>query len=195
MLNIAGPEYDYAQVVFAVLQECEHRRRSFADDEFESRTLECASEKLATIKKSYDEFSGSASYWEGLQKEVMTVIVPQYITTAHDITQRERRGYGVWRGGDVLARFVFALIGLTIGGIIIELPFIPIFERMFAFVLTFFGFIYPELVRFMYERRHTRVLNQLVTASAQYQESARIHYMTTDDITRALSPGEQKRID
>jgi hypothetical protein len=195
MLNIAGPEYDYAQVVFAVLQECEHRRRSFDDDEFESRTLECAREKLASVKKAYDEFSGSATYWDGLQKEVMSVVVPQYIVSAREITQRERRGFGVWRNGDVLARAVFALIGLTIGGIIIELPFIPIFERMFAFALTFLGFIYPELVRFMYERRHTRALNRLITTSAKYQENARIQYMTTDEITRALAPGEPKRID
>ena len=28
MLNLAGREYDFGPVLFAVLQECEHRRRS-----------------------------------------------------------------------------------------------------------------------------------------------------------------------
>ena len=32
-LNIAGPEYDFGQVLYAVLQECEHRRRSLTDPE------------------------------------------------------------------------------------------------------------------------------------------------------------------
>lgn len=193
MLNIAGPDYDYAQVVFTVLQECEHRRRSFAEDEFEERILECARQKLVKVKSAYDEFGGSASYWDALQNEVLTVAVPQYIPTAREMTQRERNGFGVWRNGDVAARFTFALICLLIGSVIVALPFIPIFERMFAFALTFAGFIYPDLVRFMYERRHARALNALVNASASYQQTAGIHYMTTDDISSSFVPTVSSR--
>ena len=64
-LNIAGPEYDFGSVVFVVLEECEHRRRGFDDDEAEcSELLRVARGKLAKIKKAYDEFGGVARVLE-----------------------------------------------------------------------------------------------------------------------------------
>jgi hypothetical protein len=194
MLNIAGAEYDYAQVVYVVLQECEHRRRSFEAESFEAEVRACATEKLAEIKAAYDEFGGSATYWEALEKEVDDVVLPQYIAAAQSITESERGNFGIWRGGDLGARFAFALAGLVIGSIIIALPFIPIFEEMFAFALTAAGFLYPDLKRFMFERRYTKVLNRLVADSARYQENSQLHYMTTQDIKKAFEPGDSRRL-
>lgn len=194
MLNIAGAEYDYAQVVYVVLQECEHHRRSFDDASFDAEIRTCATEKLAEIKAAYDEFGGSVDYWEALEKEVDEVVLPQFVAAAREITDQERNSFGIWRGGDLGARFTFALAGLFIGSIIISLPFIPIFEDMFAFALTAVGFLYPDLKRFMHERRYTKVLNRLVADSARYQENAHLHYMTSDDIMKAFEPGDSRRL-
>lgn len=194
MLNIAGAEYDYAQVVYVVLQECEHRRRSFEEESFDAEVRACAAEKLAEIKAVYDESGGSAVYWEALEKEVDEVVLPQYIEAARAITEQERNSFGIWRGGDLGARFAFALAGLVIGGIIVKLPFIPIYEDMFAFALTAAGFLYPDLIRFMHERRYMKVLNRIVADSARYQENARLHYMTTQDIKKAFEPGDTRRL-
>jgi hypothetical protein len=194
MLNIAGADYDYAQVVYVVLQECEHHRRSFEESSFDTEARTCATGKLAEIKGAYDESGGSAVYWETLEKEVDEVVLPQYIAAARDITEMERNTFGIWRGGDLGARFAFALAGLLIGSIIIALPFIPIAEDMFAFALTAAGFLYPDLKRFMHERRYMKVLNRLVADSARYQENARLHYMTTHDIRKAFEPGDSRRL-
>ncbi|HXA15763.1 MAG TPA: hypothetical protein VN380_02130 [Thermoanaerobaculia bacterium] len=194
MLNIAGAEYDYAQVVYVVLQECEHRRRSFEEESFEAEVRACGAEKLAEIKAVYDESGGSAVYWEALEKEVDEVVLPQYIEAARSITEQERNSFGIWRGGDLGARFAFALAGLLIGSIIVKLPFIPIAEDMFAFALTAAGFLYPDIKRFMHERRYMKVLNRIVADSARYQENARLHYMTTQDIKKAFEPGETRRL-
>ena len=188
MLNIAGPEYDCAQVVFAVLQECEHRRRGLDNATFEAEIEAHADAKLAQIRRAYDEFGGSASYWEALEPEVHEVVLPQYIAGARRMNALEQSSFDVWREGDLAARLVFALIGLMIGSIIIALPFVPIFEEMFAFVLTATGFVYPDLKRLALERRHSRFLNRLVTDSSRYQEDARLHYMTSEDIRDSLQP-------
>jgi hypothetical protein len=190
MLNIAGPEYDLGSVVFVVLEECEHRRRGFDDDELEDQLLAMARTKLARIKAAYDEFGGSPVYWSTVETEVLQTAVPQYIEAARILNAQERNAFGVWRGGDPLARFAFALAGLTIGGIIIELPFIPIFEMAFAFALGAAGLLYPEIKRFTHERRHTRVLNRLVADAVRYQNNARLHYMTTKDIRESFTAGE-----
>ncbi|MEA2327285.1 MAG: hypothetical protein QOE68_2244 [Thermoanaerobaculia bacterium] len=194
MLNIAGPEYDYAQVVYVVLQECEHHRRSFEESTFEAEVRTCATEKLAEVKRAYDEFGGSATYWETLEKEVDEVVLPQYVAAAQSMNELEADNFHIWRGGDLSARFVFALAGLIIGSIIILLPFIPIYEDMFAFALTAVGFLYPDLKRFMTERRYMKALNRLVTDSAKYQENSRLHYMTSQDIQKAFEPNDPRRL-
>lgn len=188
MLNIAGPEYDCAQVVFALLQDCEHRRRSLDNATFEEEIEAHAKAKLAQIKRSYDEFGGSAQYWEALEQEVEEVVMPQYIAAARKMNALEQSSFDVWREGDVAARLVFALIGLMVGSIIIALPFVPIFEDLFAFALTATGFVYPDLKRFAFERRYSNVLNRLVADSARYQADARLHYQTSDDIRESLQP-------
>ena len=186
VLNIAGPEYDFASVVFVVLEECEHRRRGFDDDELAKQLMKTAREKLAKIKKAYDEFGGSAVYWDSLEKEVLETAVPQYIPTAREMNQLESKSFGVWRSGDPAARAAFGLGGLVIGGILKALPFIPTIENIFVFLLAAAGFIYPDLKRYTHERRHARALNRLVAEAARYQQNAKLHYMTTTDIRESF---------
>ena len=186
MLNLAGSEFDFAAVVYAVIAECEHRRRGCDLDTFEHQVGAAARTKLAQIKGAYDEMGGSEVYWRALEKEVLETTLPQYVDAAREITEGEERGFSVWRKGDVTARLVFALCGLVLGGIIIAVPFIPIFENMFAFALTFGGFFYPDLVRYTYERRYMKLLNHLVDESARYQESAHLRYMTSAEFDKAL---------
>jgi len=191
VLNIAGPEYDFGSVVFVVLEECEHRRRGFDDQQLKSHLLAAARAKLARIKGAYDEFGGSPAYWKSLETEVMETAMPQYVEEAAEMNRLERSGFDVWRGGDIAARFLFALAGLLIGSIIIALPFVPIFEEMMAFALAALGFLYPDLKRYTYERRHVRKLNRLVADAARYQQNSRLHYMTTTEIRESFQlPGE-----
>ena len=149
MINIAGPEYDFGTVVFALLQECEHRRRSF--DDVAAGVRDCAKEKLAAIQRAYRDIGGAQPYWDALEKEVLKTVVPQYTAAAKQMNALEGSGFGVWRGGDLPARLLFALLGLIIGSIIIAIPFIPIVENAFAFALTAGGFVYPDIRRFVAE--------------------------------------------
>lgn len=189
MLNIAGPEYDFGSVVFVVLEECEHRRRSFDYDEAEFQLMKVAKEKLAKIRKAYDEFGGSPAYWKVLETEVLETAMPQYIQAAREMTALERAKFSVWRGGDPASRFAFALGGLLLGAILMALPFMPILERMFAFALAGVGAIYPDIKRYTHERRHFRVLNRLVNDATQYQQNAKLHYMTASDIRESFAVG------
>lgn len=187
VLNIAGPEYDFGSVVFVVLEELEHRRRSLERDELEFRLKETAKAKLKQIKAAYDEFGGSPAYWTALEKEVLETALPQYVDAAEEMNELERSGYGVWRKGDPAARIAFGIGGLFAGSIIIAMPFIPIAEVMFAFGLSGAGFLFPEIKRYTHERRHFRTLNRLVNDAAAYQANARLHYMTTTDIRESFT--------
>lgn len=181
MYDPSGSSFDYANVIFSVLQDCEHRRRSYNDDNVRDGLMECAREKLGRVKASYLDGMGSKSYWRDLEKEVLETVMPQYAMAAAEQNRRERNGYGVFRGGDLAARFLFAILGLFIGGIIIATPFIPIFEKAFAFILAFGGWFYPDMVRLTFEYRHYKLLNRLVTAGETYQRG-RAQYVSTADV-------------
>jgi len=186
MLNLAGSSYDSGNVLFAVLQECEHRRRALLPNEAEARLREIARAKLAEIRESYDECGGTAGYWEDLEREVLETALPQYILAAVEQTRLEKSNYDLWRQGDPAARALFGLIGLVIGGIIIAIPWIPIFEDAFAFALAAAGFLYPELKKTAFDFRHARTLNRLITKAERYQKDQRIHYVSEARLAEEL---------
>ena len=187
MLNIAGPEYDFGSVVFVVLEECEHRRRGFDNEELDEQLLATARAKLNKVKAAYDEFGGSPAYWQSLETEVLKTAMPQYIAAAREMNALERAKFGVWRGGDPLARIAFALGGLLLASLLMFVPFVRMFEAVFALGFAATGFFFPDIKRWTHERRHTRVLNGLVADAARYQQNARLHYMTTTDIRESFA--------
>ncbi len=178
MLNLAGASYDFGNVLFAVLQECEHKRRALLPNEAEARLREIARAKLAEIHESYVECGGSETYWQNLEREVIETTLPQYVSSAVEQNRLERSNYDLWRQGDLTARLLFGLLGLVIGGLIIAAPFIPIFEDAFAFLLAAGGFLYPEIKKTYSDFRHSRTLNRLIAQAEAYQKDQRLHYMS-----------------
>src|SRR5262249_26957132 len=64
---------------------------------------------------------------------------------ARRFTDRESREFGVWRGGDPVARLTYVASGLLVGGLIIWAPFIPIWEKWFPFVLAIAAYWLPDV--------------------------------------------------
>src|SRR5215213_2257012 len=182
MINLAGSSYDYGNVLFAVLQECEHQRRSLLPNEAEARLLAIAKKKLSEIRVSYTECGGTAGYWRTLEKEVLETALPQYIPAAIEQTRLEKTNYGLWRQADPVARAVFGLLGLVLGGLIVMAPFIPIWEDTFAFLLSAAFFLYPEIKKGVHDVRHSRLLNRLILQAEAYQKNERIHYVSEAQI-------------
>lgn len=180
MNDPGGTSFDFAYVIFAVLSDCEHRRRSFSDESVREGLMECAREKLGRVKQNYLDGMGSKPYWRDLEKEVLETVMPQYVAAAIEQNRRERNGYDVFRGGDLAARVLFALLGLVIGGIIVAVPFIPIFEKAFAFALAFAAWFYPDMVRLMHEYRHYKLLNRLVAEGDVVQRNRARYFSSAD---------------
>lgn len=174
MLNLAGREYDFGPVLFAVLQECEHRRRSLPAEPENAGAAAAKLEdltraKLAEIRACYEEAGGSPGYWRELESEVLDTALPQYARAAAEQSRLELASYGLWRQGDPVSRLVLGLAGLAAGGLIVKAPFIPIFEDTFAFALAVAAFLYPEIKRLVFDWRYSRLLNRLIVQAERYQ--------------------------
>jgi len=112
MFNYAGAEFDFGNVVYAVLTECEHRRRALDPENAAGHLRETAVARLDRIGAAY---TGADVYWQELRREVEQTALPRYLRMAVDQLRAERSGYSVWRRGDLLARLSFALMGLGLG--------------------------------------------------------------------------------
>lgn len=185
MLNLIGSEFDIANMVHAVLADCEHRRRAISDD-FAHAMEENARRKLAVARAAFDEAGGDPEYWASVELEVMQTALPQYVEIAERQNRLERTQYDVWRNGDLLARATFMLIGLTVGGIIVKVPFIPIFIDAFAFFLAICGWFYPDLKKLFYDFRYTRRLNGIVAEAIQFQRRSSMQFVTTRSLNRMI---------
>ena len=185
-LNSAGHSFEFGNVNFAVIHECEHRRRGLLPDQLDAALMDIARGKLAQIHDSYVEAGGTASYWKALEREIFETTMPQYIAQAREKNRLEKCNYELWRGGDLASRAVLALGALAIGGLIVALPFIPIFEDAFAFFLALSAWFYPELKRLMFEHRHAQVLNRLIVDAERYQHDHRIHYVSQAALEEAF---------
>lgn len=191
MLNLAGPAYDLGDVLFAVLEECEHARRAFAPGEAAERLRETARAKLDEIRESYEECGGTEPYWRVVEREVMETALPQYLPDAIEQTRLEAGNYDLWRRGDPAARAAFGLLGLVIGGLIIAIPWIPIFEDAFAFILALAGFLYPEIRKTAFDYRHSRMLNRLIVQAEKYQRNEKIQYVSEAKMQEELEAVER----
>jgi len=167
MLNLIGTEFDVANMVHAVLADCEHRRRAVTED-FATAMEQNARRKLASAKEAFDEAGGDPA------------------AIAERQNRLERANYDVWRNGDLAARATFALLGLTVGGIIVAVPFIPIFIDAFAFFLAICGWFYPDLKKLFHDFGYTRRLNGIIAEAIQFQRRSSMQFVTTQSLNRMI---------
>jgi hypothetical protein len=187
MLNLAGSSYDYGNILFAVLQECEHKRRALLPNEAEGRLKEIARGKLAEIRESYEECGGAPGYWQEIEREVVETALPQYVPAAIEQNRQEKTNYGIWRQGDPFARILFGLLGLLIGGLIWKAPFIPIWDESIAFLAALIGLLYPEIKKAFHDVRHSRLLNRLIHQAETYQKTQSARYVTEAKLAEELN--------
>lgn len=205
MLNLAGPSYDLGDVLFAVIQECEHRRRAFEPDGAEEGLMETARRKLQEVRESYAECGGTPPYWRELEREVLETAMPQYIPAAIEQSRLEKSNYDLLWKGSPAARFAFALTGLLIAALILASPFHPLLEDVSALFFALLGFLYPEVKKGVFDLRHSRLLNRLIAQAEKYQHDSRLHYVSNarlDEELRAVGvdkgassePSEQRTV-
>jgi hypothetical protein len=185
MFNLTGPEFDVANVVHTVLADCEHRRRAVTTN-FAGAMEENARRKLDLARAAFDELHGDPKYWANVEREVIGTALPQYVRIAERQNRLERAHYDVWRNGDFGSRCAFALIGLTVGGIIVAVPFIPIYIDAFAFFLALCGWFYPDLKKLLHDFSYTRRLNAIVAEAIRYQRRSSMEFVTAHSLQQAL---------
>jgi len=145
-----------------VLGQLEHRRADLCDQpDGEAATRAVVEEALVPVVEAYREAQLPEPYLAALKTELLASLPLAWLRLARRFSSLEDRDFGVWRGGDPLARATFVLSGLVIGGLILWAPFIPIWEKWFPFLLAVLGWWLPDVQQAYHRRRYARALGRL----------------------------------
>lgn len=124
-------------------------------------------------------------YWQRVRRVLDQILLPRYAKAATEEIALANRDYGIWRGGDLLARATFALAGFILGIIAVETPYIPIYEKWFPAVLLVAGPVFPDLAMWWYRRRFRKKLDALVQDLAKANQILET-YRPLSELTRSL---------
>jgi hypothetical protein len=176
-------EFAIARVAVDVLSHLERHREAAARDEgATAREVEAA---LQPIRLAYRESELPPAYFEALEHELVTALPPAWRAVAVPFTALEGRRFGSWRGGDLGARLTYVFAGLVLGGLVVWLPFIPIWEKWLPFALAAAGWWLPDAQAAWHRRRHARDLGRIVRRLAESQPALEARVT----VTELLPPG------
>jgi hypothetical protein len=161
------PEFSADTITRKVLARLERQRATLAGDA--TATEAAVTAELAEARVRYAEEALPGAYFEALARELGPAIGPRWRRVAAAYTDLEGRGFGIWRGGDLVARLAYVFAGLALGGLCVALPFIPIWEKWFPFALSLAGYFLPDAQMRWQRRRYARQLGEVVRDFAALQ--------------------------
>jgi hypothetical protein len=153
------PEFSAQAVTGEVLAHLERRRPAIVSDPAQVQAEVATA--LVPIRRAYLEAELPKPYFDALEREIKAAVPARWRNLAAPFSQLEQREFGLWRGGDVVARIVYVFIGLAVGGLCVELPFIPIWEKWFPFALAGAAWWLPNLQVWFRRRRYARGLGDV----------------------------------
>jgi hypothetical protein len=160
-------EFAIAKVATDVIAHLErHRETASRDEATTAREVEAA---LEPIRAAYRESELPPAYFLALEAELRAALPAAWRAVAAPFTALEARGYGRWRNGDLSARLLYVLGGLTLGGLIVWLPFIPIWEKWVPFALAAAGWFLPDAQVAFHRRRYGRELGRIIQRLGEAQ--------------------------
>ncbi len=154
--------------------------------EFEQSLRRDAETELLQMEKQLRELGvDDPQYWQRVRAALDDILLPRYARAATEEIALAKRDYGVWRGGDLVARAAFAVAGFMLGIIVVEVPYIPIYEKWFPAVLLVGGPLFPDVVFWWYRRRYRKKLDELVQDLARASTTLET-YRPISELTRSL---------
>jgi hypothetical protein len=182
-------KYRLDAVTRYLLASWERRRPAVESwDEATEQALRAdADAELAQMQSQMRELGmDDPAYWARVADAVRKIVIPRYLVMARDENALARRDYGLWRGGDLLARGAFAAAGLVLGALAVAIPWIPVTEKWVPWVLFVGGPFVPDAYLWWYRRRYQRRLERLVGELAQAAGTMEL-YRPLSEVQRALA--------
>lgn len=167
-------KYSLAAVGRYLIESFERRRPSVREwsRELDAALRHEAEDEIAQMERQCAELGVTdPKYWQRVRGAVEDVVIPRYARLAQDEIALANRDYGIWRGGDLVARAAFAAGGFVLGFLMVKSPYIPVWVDWFPAVLLIAGPFFPDGAMWWFRRRYQKKLDLLVSDLAKAGES------------------------
>jgi hypothetical protein len=181
-------KYQLGAVGRFLLEQFELRRPGLkaVTPEVEAELRKQAEAEIAQMERQLHELGLSdPQYWQRVRRVVDEILLPRYAKLAQEEIDLAARDYGIWRGGDLIARAAFAAIGLVLGILCVELPYIPIEARWFPVVPLVAGPLFPDVVVALHARRYRKKLDAIVEDLSRASDALET-YRPLSELTKAM---------
>lgn len=182
-------KYSLAAVGKYLLEQFELRRPGVREwtPELEASLRAQAEAEIAQMEKQLHELEiDDTGYWQRVRRVVDDIILPRYAKIVTDELLLEKREYGLWRGGDLVARGTYALAGFILGIIAVEVPYIPIYAKWFPAVTLLAGPLLPDVVTGWYRFRYRRKLAGIVSDLGKVSQTLDT-YRPLSELTQSMN--------
>src|SRR5579859_2750089 len=149
-------KYQLGAVGRFLLEQFELRRPGLkaVTPEVEAELRKQAEAELSQMERQLHELGmDDGPYWQRVRRVVDEILLPRYAKIAQEQIDLEKREYGLWRGGDLVARAAFAGAGLLLGIVCVEIPYIPVSVKWFPVIPFVAGPFFPDIVTMLHGRR------------------------------------------
>jgi len=164
---------------------------SHFDEEARSLLRREAEEALDQMEKQSRELGFDAPrHWKRAREVVTSVLLPRYLVLAKAENEAAAKDYGLWRGGDLVARGAFALAGLVLGALLVWIPWIPVYEKWVPWALFVLGPFLPDAYLWWYRRKHEKKLEALVEDLGREGETLDA-YLPLSEVHESLGIGSE----
>ena len=181
-------KYQLPAVGQFLLEQFELRRPGIREwsPQIEAQLRRDAEGELQLMEKQLREMGmDDSGYWQRVRRALDEILLPRYGTMTTAEIELARRDYGIWRGGDLIARATFALAGFLVGIVCVEVPYIPIQAKWFPALLLVLGPLFPDGVMWLHRRRWRKKLQSLVEDLGRASETLDT-YRPLSELTHAL---------
>jgi hypothetical protein len=130
----------------------------------EQQLREAFQTELEDVRKSFLESFDDPAWFSRVEEKIQEIAIPRYLVEGKRQTDLEQRGFGIWRGGDLISRIVWGLGGFALGIFLVKAPFIPSptsWDLLALAMLLLCPFI-PDAQIALLKRRHRRALQAIV---------------------------------
>ncbi len=168
--SVYPTRYQLPELTAHLVALLERRRAALErwDDAAEASLRQEAATALDEARRQFLEVVDDRAYWERTQAALQTVALPRYFKLARAQHELEARGYGAWRGGDVLSRAIYAAVGLVTAALVWRTA-IPDWLEPLPLALFLFGPLIPDVQEGSAKRRYRKALAALVEEMKQEQ--------------------------
>ena len=150
--------------------------------------------ELDELRARFLDLFDDKPHWEKVERNLLEVCFPRYLALAEKQTRLEQKDYGLWRGGDLLARLTYAAVGLVVGLFLVKAPFIPIPQTwdLLILLLMLGAPFLPDAQISLAQRRFQKQLQSIVDDMAQAEAQQKLYQpLPAGSLKEELPPLEE----